>query len=64
MSPNLTLAIVAGALVACGVYLITERSLMRVTVWRTCSNRSATLVKSALPTPVPWKSGCTKMSCR
>lgn len=24
MSPNLTLAIVAGALVACGVYLITN----------------------------------------
>ena len=30
MSPNLTLAIVAGALVACGVYLITERSLSRI----------------------------------
>ena len=30
MSPNLTLAIIAGALVACGVYLITERSLSRI----------------------------------
>lgn len=30
MSPNVTLAIVAGALVACGVYLITERSLSRI----------------------------------
>ena len=30
MSPNVTLAIIAGALVACGVYLITERSLSRI----------------------------------
>lgn len=30
MTPNLTLAIIAGALVACGVYLITERSLSRI----------------------------------
>ncbi len=30
MSPNLTLAIVAGVLVACGVYLLTERSLTRI----------------------------------
>ncbi len=30
MSPNLTLAVVAGALVACGVYLLTERSLTRI----------------------------------
>ena len=30
MSPNVTLAIIAGALVACGVYLITDRSLMHV----------------------------------
>lgn len=30
MSPNLTLAIIAGALIACGVYLITERSLSRI----------------------------------
>lgn len=30
MSPNLTLALVAGVLVACGVYLLTERSLSRI----------------------------------
>lgn len=30
MTPNLTLALVAGALVACGVYLMTERSLSRI----------------------------------
>lgn len=30
MSPNVTLAIIAGALIACGVYLITERSLSRI----------------------------------
>lgn len=30
MSPNLTLALVAGALMACGVYLLTERSLSRI----------------------------------
>lgn len=30
MSPNLTLALVAGLLVACGVYLLTERSLSRI----------------------------------
>ena len=32
MSPNVTLAIIAGALVACGVYLITERSLSRILI--------------------------------
>jgi multicomponent Na+:H+ antiporter subunit C len=32
MSPNLGLAIVAGALVACGVYLMLERSLTRILV--------------------------------
>lgn len=32
MTANLTLAIVAGALIACGVYLITERSLSRILV--------------------------------
>ncbi len=32
MSPNLTLAIIAGALIACGVYLITERSLSRILI--------------------------------
>ncbi|WP_040161303.1 Na(+)/H(+) antiporter subunit C [Nigerium massiliense] len=32
MIPNLTLAIVAGVLIACGVYLITERSLSRILV--------------------------------
>lgn len=30
MSPNLTLALVAGVLIACGVYLLTERSLSRI----------------------------------
>lgn len=30
MSPNVTLAIVAGVLVACGIYLLTERSLSRI----------------------------------
>ena len=30
MTPNVTLAIIAGTLVACGVYLITERSLSRI----------------------------------
>ena len=30
MSANLTVAIVAGALVACGVYLLLERSLTRI----------------------------------
>ncbi len=30
MSPNLTLAVVAGVLVACGTYLLTERSLTRI----------------------------------
>ena len=30
MTPNLTLALVAGALVACGAYLLTERSLSRI----------------------------------
>ncbi|MGA4508748.1 Na(+)/H(+) antiporter subunit C [Propionibacteriaceae bacterium G1746] len=30
MSPNITLALVAGCLVACGVYLLTERSLSRI----------------------------------
>ncbi|WP_259808596.1 Na(+)/H(+) antiporter subunit C [Aestuariimicrobium sp. p3-SID1156] len=30
MTPNLTLALVAGVLVACGVYLLTERSLSRI----------------------------------
>lgn len=30
MSPNLTLALIAGVLVACGVYLLTERSLSRI----------------------------------
>lgn len=30
MSPNIVLALVAGVLVACGVYLLTERSLSRV----------------------------------
>lgn len=32
MAANLTLAIVAGALIACGVYLITERSLSRILI--------------------------------
>jgi len=32
MTANLTLAIVSGALIACGVYLITERSLSRILV--------------------------------
>ncbi|MGI3779303.1 MAG: Na(+)/H(+) antiporter subunit C [Janthinobacterium lividum] len=32
MSPNLTLALVAGALVAAGVYLILERSLTRILI--------------------------------
>lgn len=32
MPANLTLAVVAGILVACGVYLITERSLSRILV--------------------------------
>lgn len=32
MSPNLTLAAVAGILIACGVYLLTERSLTRILV--------------------------------
>ncbi len=32
MSPTLVLAIVAGVVVACGVYLITERSLSRILV--------------------------------
>lgn len=30
MSANLTLAVVAGLLVACGVYLLLERSLTRI----------------------------------
>lgn len=30
MSPNLTLCLIAGVLVACGVYLLTERSLSRI----------------------------------
>lgn len=30
MSPNLALSLVAGVLVACGVYLLTERSLSRI----------------------------------
>ena len=30
MSPNLALCLVAGVLVACGVYLLTERSLSRI----------------------------------
>ncbi len=30
MSPNVTLAVVAGILIACGVYLLTERSLTRI----------------------------------
>ena len=32
MTPNITLAAVAGILVACGVYLLTERSLSRILV--------------------------------
>ncbi len=32
MPANLTLAVVAGVLIACGVYLITERSLSRILV--------------------------------
>ena len=32
MTPNLTLAVVAGVLVAAGVYLLTERSLTRILV--------------------------------
>ncbi len=32
MTANLTLALVAGALIACGVYLLTERSLSRILV--------------------------------
>ncbi len=32
MNPNLTLAVVAGVLVACGIYLLTERSLTRILV--------------------------------
>ena len=32
MPANLTLAIVGGALIACGVYLITERSLSRILI--------------------------------
>jgi multicomponent Na+:H+ antiporter subunit C len=32
MTANLTLAVVAGIVVACGVYLITERSLSRILV--------------------------------
>jgi multicomponent Na+:H+ antiporter subunit C len=32
MTANLTLAIVAGIVIACGVYLITERSLSRILV--------------------------------
>lgn len=32
MSPNLTLALIAGALVAAGVYLVLERSLTRILV--------------------------------
>ncbi|MGC3994237.1 MAG: Na(+)/H(+) antiporter subunit C [Propionicimonas sp.] len=32
MSANLTLAIVAGLIIACGVYLITERSLSRILI--------------------------------
>ncbi|MCA0306116.1 MAG: Na(+)/H(+) antiporter subunit C [Actinobacteria bacterium] len=32
MTANLTLALVAGALIACGVYLITERSLSRILI--------------------------------
>ncbi len=32
MSPNLTLAIVGGILIACGVYLLTERSLTRILI--------------------------------
>lgn len=32
MTANVTLAIIAGVLVACGVYLITERSLTRILV--------------------------------
>ena len=32
MSPNLTLALVAGVLVAAGVYLVLERSLTRILV--------------------------------
>jgi len=30
MTPNLTLILVAGALISCGVYLVTERSLSRI----------------------------------
>jgi multicomponent Na+:H+ antiporter subunit C len=32
MTANLTLAIVAGVMIACGVYLITERSLSRILI--------------------------------
>jgi multicomponent Na+:H+ antiporter subunit C len=32
MSANLTLAVVAGVVIACGLYLITERSLSRILV--------------------------------
>jgi len=32
VTANLTLALVAGALIACGVYLITERSLSRILI--------------------------------
>lgn len=32
MTANITLALVAGALIACGVYLITERSLSRILI--------------------------------
>ncbi|MFT4109380.1 Na(+)/H(+) antiporter subunit C [Propionicimonas sp.] len=32
MSANLTLAVVAGLVIACGVYLITERSLSRILI--------------------------------
>ncbi len=32
MTPNLTVAVVAGVMIACGVYLLTERSLTRILV--------------------------------
>ncbi len=32
MSPDVTPALIAGALIACGVYLITERSLSRILI--------------------------------
>lgn len=44
MTPNLTVAVVAGVLVACGVYLLTERSLTRILVGLMLSGNGVNLL--------------------